>query len=200
MKTFILITGRSVMKQARMISMFFALGVLVFTPMVQGQTKTPEEQIQNAMSAAPPSIAKDATIMDWPAKEGDKLTVLRKGTDAWTCLPDYPGSPGNDPMCLDKMWMVWLEAYMTKTEPKLTAPGIGYMLQGGSDASNTDPFATAPPAGAQWLTAPPHIMVVLPGKLDPAVFSTDHHSGGPWIMWGGTPYEHLMVPVQEGSK
>jgi hypothetical protein len=200
MKTFILITGRSVMKQARMISMFFVLGVLVFTPMVQGQPKTPDEKSQNAMSAAPPSIAKDAAIMDWPAKEGDKPTVLRKGSNAWTCLPDYPGSPGNDPMCLDKMWMVWLEAYLTKTEPKLTAPGIAYMLQGGSDASNTDPFATAPPAGAQWLTAPPHIMVVLPGKLDPAVFSTDHHSGGPWIMWGGTPYEHLMVPVQEGSK
>jgi hypothetical protein len=158
MKTLILITGRSVMKQARVIPVFLALGVLVFTQMVQGQPKTPEEKIQNTMSAAPSSIAKDATIMDWPAmdwpaKEGDKLTALRKGTNAWTCLPDYPGSPGNDPMCLDKMWMVWLEAYMTKTEPKLTAPGIAYMLQGGSDASNTDPFATAPPAGAQWLTA-----------------------------------------------
>jgi hypothetical protein len=188
------------MKQVRMISVCLALVVLVCTPMVQGQLKTSEETIKNATSAAPASIAKDATIMDWPSREGDKLTVLRKGTNAWTCLPDYPGSPGNDPMCLDRMWMVWLEAYMTKTEPKLTAPGFAYMLQGGSDASNSDPFATTPPAGAQWLTAPPHIMVVLPGKLDHSVFSTDHHSGGPWIMWGGTPYEHLMVPVQEGSK
>jgi hypothetical protein len=23
---------------------------------------------------------------------------------------------------------------------------------------------------------------------------------GPWIMYGGTPYEHLMVPVKEGLK
>jgi hypothetical protein len=62
--------------------------------------------------------------MDWPAKEGDKPAVLRKGANAWTCLPDYPGSPGNDPMCLDKMWRVWLEAYMAKTTPMLAALGI----------------------------------------------------------------------------
>jgi hypothetical protein len=197
MKTLILITGRRVMKQPSMISMLLALGVLfVCTQIVQGQTKTPEEKIQNAMSAAPPSIAKDASIMDWPAEAGGKLTELRKGTNAWTCLPDDPSTPTNDPMCLDKMWMVWLQAWMSKTEPKITAPGIGYMLQGGSHASNTDPFATEPPAGQQWLIAPPHTMVVVPGKLDPAVFSSDPHSGGPWVMWGGTPYEHLMVPVK----
>jgi hypothetical protein len=174
--------------------------LLVLEPSNRGQQKTLDEKIQNAMSAAPSSIAKDATIMDWPAKKGDELTVLRKGTNAWTCLPDYPGSAGNDPRCLDKMGMVWLKAYLNKTEPKLTAPGIAYMLQGGSAASNTDPFATAPPAGAQWLTPPPHIMVVPPGKLDSAVLATDHPSRGPWTMWGGTPYEHFIVPVQEGSK
>jgi hypothetical protein len=37
---------------------------------------------------------------------------------------------------------------MAQTEPKLSAPD--YMLQGGSDASNTDPFANQPPAGQQW--------------------------------------------------
>jgi hypothetical protein len=71
MKTLILITGRRVMKQPSMISMLLALGVLfVCTQIVQGQTKTPEEKIQNAMSAAPPLIAKDASIMDWPAEAG----------------------------------------------------------------------------------------------------------------------------------
>jgi hypothetical protein len=45
----------------------------------------------------------------------------------WTCLPDDPSIPANDPMCLDKMSMVWTHAWMTKTELKLTAPGIGYM-------------------------------------------------------------------------
>jgi hypothetical protein len=81
-------------------------------------------------------------------------------------------------------------------EPKLSAPGIGYMLQGGGSASNTDPFTKKPAPGDTWMKEPPHIMWFPAGKLDAGVYSTDMHSGGPWIMWGGTPYEHLMVPVQ----
>ncbi len=153
-------------------------------------------KIQNAMSAGPAAIAKNATIMDWPAKEGDEPPVLRKGTNEWTCFPDDPGSPGNDPMCFDKTWMVWADAWMHKKDLKITTAGIAYMLQGGSDASNTDPFATKPAPGEKWINAKPHLMVLVPGKLDPKLYSSDPNSGGPWIMWGGTPYEHLMVPVK----
>jgi len=28
-------------------------------------------------------------------------------------------------------------------------------------------------------------------------FSTDPKNGGPWVMWKGTPYAHLMVPVSD---
>ena len=38
-------------------------------------------------------------------------------------------------------------------------------------------------------------MILLPGPLDQTVFSTDHHSGVPYIMWAGTPYEHIMMPI-----
>ena len=31
---------------------------------------------------------------------------------------------------------------------------------------------------------------------DPSVYSSDANSGTPWIMWAGTPYEHLMIPVK----
>jgi len=30
-------------------------------------------------------------------------------------------------------------------------------------------------------------------------FTTDHTSGQPYIMWEGTPYEHIMMPVAEGA-
>jgi len=40
-------------------------------------------------------------------------------------------------------------------------------------------------------------LAIVPGDLDPADFSTDHTSGEPYIMWEGTPYEHLMVPVTD---
>jgi hypothetical protein len=158
--------------------------------------KSKEEKIRNAMSAAPKAIAKDATILDYPAQEGGEMPVLRKGTNEWTCLPDDPKTPGNDPMCLDRMAVKWAQAWMSKTEPKITAAGIGYMLQGGSTPSNSDPFAKKPSAGEKWMKEAPHLMIFQVVKLDPTIYSSDPHSGGPWIMWGGTPYEHLMVPVK----
>ena len=54
-------------------------------------------KIQNATSAAPASIARGATVMDWPVTEGAEMAVLRKGTNDWTCLPDDPTTPSNDP-------------------------------------------------------------------------------------------------------
>lgn len=154
-------------------------------------------KIQNAMSAAPARIARGATVVDWSAKEGGEMPVLRKGTNEWTCLPDDPTTPANDPQCVDKMAMEWAKAWMSHGTPNLASPGIGYMLQGGGSASNTDPFATKPAAGESWMKEPPHLMIfpATGTKLDPAVYG-DMHSGGPWIMWGGTPYEHLMVPVK----
>lgn len=168
--------------------------VTQMTTQVTAAPGTAEWKIQNAMSAAPADIAKGATVVDWPGADG-KLAELRKGTNGWTCLPDYPASPGNDPMCVDQPAMEWFQAYMQKKTPNLKQAGIGYMLQGGSDPSNTDPFAEKPAPGEDWMNAPPHIMVFPTGKLDTKVYGVAMN-GGPWIMWSGTPYEHLMVPVQ----
>lgn len=162
-----------------------------------GAAKSKEAKMQNAMSAAPAAIGMNATLLDWPEKPGGAPVTLKQGSNGWTCLPDNPASPGNDPMCMDRNAMPWLEAYMAqkKAPPKLAQPGISYMLQGGSDASNTDPFVTKP-ADGKWMTAPPHIMLFPAGKLDPNAYGTSHDSGGPWIMWAGTPYEHLMIPAK----
>lgn len=160
---------------------------------------TPQDadaRIRSAMSAAPASISAQATVLEWPSRPGAKPATLRAGSNAWTCLPDNPATPGNDPMCLDKQWMAWVQAYMTHTRPKITGVGMAYMLQGGTDASNTDPFADKPAPGEQWMKAPPHVMVLSPTKWDSAMYSSDMSSGQPWVMFKGTPYEHLMVPVQ----
>ena len=165
-------------------------------PKAKAAPRTKEWKVQNALSAAPRAIGKDATVLDHPAKEGGEMPVLRKGTNDWTCFPDDPITPSNDPMCLDKNSVAWAEAWMGKKEPKLSGPGIAYMLQGGGSASNTDPYATKPAAGEKWLKEAPHVMVFPGTKLDAKLHSTDPYSGGPWIMWAGTPYEHLMVPVK----
>ena len=61
----------------------------------QHKPKSDAELIANAMSAAPPAISHDATII---AMDGDKKRTLRAGKNEYTCVPDDPGSPGNDPM------------------------------------------------------------------------------------------------------
>ena len=40
------------------------------------------------------------------------------------------------------------------------AVGVMYMLEGGTDASNTDPYATKPTADNDWVKTGPHVMIV----------------------------------------
>jgi hypothetical protein len=160
---------------------------------------TTTQKIANAMSAAPAAINKNATIMDWPEKEGGQPKQLRAGTNGWVCFPSSPtefgGASIDDPMCLDKQWQAWGDAWMSKTPPKVEGTGIGYMLKGDKGASNTDPFATGRTATNDWVVSPPHIMVLYADLKMLDAFPTDPNSGGPWVMWKGTPYAHLMVPV-----
>jgi hypothetical protein len=157
---------------------------------------TPEWKIQNALSAGPPAVTANAAVMDWPEAPGAAMKELRAGTNGWTCMPDIPSSPGTDPMCLDAAFMQWAGAWQSHTLPGLKAVGFAYMLQGGSDASNTDPFATHPDSGASWVNSGPHIMVVFPDPATIKGMSTDHTSGAPYVMFQNTPYAHVMMPVK----
>jgi hypothetical protein len=172
-----------------------AFGLARSAPAAGQATPDAQAKIDDAMRAAPASIAKDATILDFEMDAEGHFVVLREGSNGWSCFPDFPGSPSDDLMCLDAMWMEWMNGLMANRAPQITGPGIAYMLQGGTDASNTDPFATEPAAGAEWVVSPPHLMILVPEDLDQTVFSTEPNNGGPWIMFPGTPYEHLMMPV-----
>lgn len=159
--------------------------------------KTKGQKIVNAMTAAPRSISGKATIMDWPATEGGQMTTLRAGTNGWTCLPDFPITKGNDPMCIDDQWMNFMGAVMTKGTPKVSHAGIGYMTAPGRGTygSNTDPFATKATADNEWGFDSPHIMLLVTEPRALEGIPTTRQSGGPWVMWKGTPYAHIMVPV-----
>jgi hypothetical protein len=156
-------------------------------------------KIENAMSAAPSSVSATATILDWEMDDAGKFVVLQDGSNGWFCLPDDPTTPSDDPMCVDQAWLDWVYAFAAGKEPPTQVAGLAYMLQGGTAASNTDPAATEPAAGEDWITDPPHVRVILPDDLDQDVFSTDHASGQPYIMWAGTHYEHIMMPVADGE-
>ena len=161
---------------------------------------TKAQKIADAMKAAPRSISAKATIMDWPATEGAKMVTLRAGTNGWTCLPDFPATRGDDPMCVDDQWMSFMSALMTKATPQIAREGIGYMTSGGSYGSNTDPFATKATPDNDWGYDPPHVMLLVPDSRALEGIPTKRQGGGPWVMWAGTPYAHIMVPLTSPKK
>lgn len=148
--------------------------------------------VESAISAAPASIQSAAAVMTMDGK------VLRKGTNGWTCYPDDPASPGNDPMCVDKNGLAWVNAEMAKKPPP-KAVGLAYMLQQGSDASNLDPSLAKPPAGQKWVTTGPHMMILSAEVAAASGYPTKQANPDttkPYVMYGGTPYAHIMFPVK----
>ncbi|HEU4700073.1 MAG TPA: hypothetical protein VFS40_12900 [Gemmatimonadales bacterium] len=150
-----------------------------------------EALIRQALSAGPPHVTEDATVMA-PDSLG-RLMELRRGTNGFTCFPDSPDTPGLDPMCVDAQGLRWLESWMRHDmRPGNTAPGIVYMLQGATDISATDPWAR-PGRETRWIVSPPHYMVLWPFDTLVTGLSARPKRTGSWIMWAGTPYAHLMV-------
>jgi hypothetical protein len=150
--------------------------------------------IMTAMSAAPASISGNATLIDMNAK-ADSLKVLRTGTNGWTCVADDTTAHHMGPLCADQQWMNWFQAWMSKKQPVVTMVGTAYMLAGANDASNTDPFATKPEAGKDWIVSGPHIMTIAPGGHAYDGIPHEANNAAPYVMFAGTPYAHVMVPV-----
>lgn len=154
------------------------------------------EKIANAASSAPSSVSAKATVLDWPANEGTAPEILRPGNNGWSCFPDMPETQGNDPMCVDETWMKWVEAYLAHKTPEITRVGIGYMMaSGGAWGSNTDPYAMTETPDNKWGHHNPHMMILVPDTKALTGVSTDPNNGGPYVMWTGTPYAHIMAPT-----
>jgi len=153
-----------------------------------------DDPIASAERAAPAAVSKAAAIVTLDAD--GKMTELRKGTNGWTCMPDSPATPGPDPMCMDPNATEWAMAWMNHKAPPAEKAGIMYMLAGGTDASNTDPYATKPTEGGDWLHTGPHMMVVgSASALNGYPSGANPDTKAPYVMWAGTPYAHLMIPV-----
>jgi len=118
---------------------------LLFASVLQAGAQDKQALIREALSAAPPEVAKTAIVKNWDG------TVLK--------------------------------------------PGTAYMLAGDVGSSNTDPYAEAPTSNNQWVEPGPHLMVLVPNPAELDGVSTDPYGGGPFVMWKGTPYVHIMVPV-----
>lgn len=151
-----------------------------------------ESRIALARSAAPASISANATVM----VDGK---VVAQGSNGWTCMPDTMPGDGAA-MCNDATWMKMMMAVGGKQDFVADGVGISYMLQGdiGAGVSNSDPYHPDPKNAADYVETGPHLMIVVPKQLLKGI-TDDPSSGGPYVMWGSTPYAHIMVPVGDGT-
>jgi hypothetical protein len=191
---------------ARVVLVFAVWGSIAagWVPLVQadaeaaktGSAPSDAELIKSAVSAAPAVVGKDATIVSIGAD--GKMMTLRAGTNGFTCMPDNPATPGPDPMCMDANSMEWVHALVAHKPPPAGKVGLMYMLAGGTDASNTDPYADKPTSNNHWIKTGPHVMIV---GADPSFYDqypkgADPNTRVPYVMWSGSPYQHLMVPIK----
>jgi hypothetical protein len=154
----------------------------------EGKDETKEAKIARAMAAGPPEIAKDARIVD--QDEHGTETVLREGTNGFTCFPGHPGAVGDDAQCMNAAALRWQRDFLAlKPKPTNTEPGIVYMLSGATDWSASDPNATS----GNPIKEPPHWMIMWPFDPKTSGFGSEAKQTGTWIMYAGTPWAHLMI-------
>jgi hypothetical protein len=171
--------------------MKFVLAVSVYlsaTGISNAETNL-DREVAMARSAAPAAISRDATIV----VDGK---VVVEGSNGWTCMPE-----GGAPMCNDEVWMRAMKAIGGKADFKADRIGISYMLLGdppGLGVSNSDPFHPKPQQAADYVETGPHLMIIVPKHMLKGI-TDDPSGGGPYVMWGNTPYAHIMVPVTDSK-
>jgi hypothetical protein len=147
-----------------------------------------QAKIARALSAAPAEVTKGARIVDTDAQ--GKTTVLREGSNGFTCLPGNPKVVGEPPMCADAASLQWFADFKAhKPKPTNTVPGITYMLAGATQRSDSDPYDQTSPA----MTIGPHWMIMWPFDPKTSGLPAAYKPAGAFIMWAGTPYAHVHV-------
>ncbi len=142
--------------------------------------------------AAPRSVVDHATIM--AMEPGGAMRIVKQGDNGFTCM-----DPDNSPMCADKAAMEWVDAWQGHKAPPESGLGFIYMLAGDTGTSNTDPYATKETTDNNWIKTGSHVMIV--GSAAKEMAKNYPHDAKPdptkpYVMWAGTPYEHLMMPVR----
>ena len=152
---------------------FLFTALVVQASLAAGQGQNDSDKIKAALSAAPRSVAGQVTVMEWADRR-----VLREGSNGYFCFAMLPdGQPY--PMCIDEAWIGWFEAAVKQeAPPALSRLAIGYWLQGAGGEAEA-----------------PHVAILVPDARMLDGVTTDPSRGGPWVMFEGTPYVHLMVPA-----
>ena len=178
-----------------------ALGLTAQAGEPDGAHDGAEWQIWAYSSAAPAPLGTNATVL------GLDGSVLREGTNGWTCMvgnprpaPEggWPTAHDAMPVCTDDVGMKWMSDFMAGKAPEIERDTFMWMLHGDVGEDNTTAGvlnkadATDP---SQWIESGPHLMLLPkdPSSLDG--MSDDFNIGAPYVMFPGTPGAHVMIPT-----
>jgi hypothetical protein len=171
-----------------------ALALLVGGNVAQAQFPTEEiptsepAYLAKVKTAAPEQIVSKATIV---MTQDGKPRTLQTGNNGFTCFV----GPDGTPTCADANAMEWINAVRSKADPP-NKIGFIYMLAGDTGTTNHDPHARA--THQHWVQTGPHVMIVGPMVREMPGYSRSvdvADANQPYVMYPGTAYEHLMLPV-----
>lgn len=125
------------------------------------------------------------------------MMTIREGKNGWWCMADNPASmPGPDPMCGDANALEWAQA-LDGQDRSTGGQGRVHLHAVRERQQQRDPYAAGPEEGNHWVTTGPHVMVLnATGMMAGYPDAADADTAVPYVMWPGTPYAHLMIPVQ----
>jgi hypothetical protein len=168
-----------------------------------------ERQIAAAVSPLPEPFRKGAKVLGYD--ETGKVVTLRAGTNDMICLADNPKNPRFHVSCYHKS----LDAFMSRgrelraknlTEEQvdstrarevraksLVMPARPAALYQYFAARDSVDAATGAVKGAQYL----YVVYTPYATYQTTGISEAPVPGGPWIMFPGTPFAHLMISPQK---
>lgn len=157
-----------------------------------------EWEIQAYTSAAPSFIGDHATVV------GISGEVLREGTNGWRCEPFMPMPKGGfktphgaAAACSDKNAVAWANAYKANTNPELESDGWIWMLHGDLGVDNFKPYTDGQKdmGHKHFIESGAHLMLMPKDPTSMDNQTTDYTTGAPYVMFKGTPYVHMMIPL-----
>jgi hypothetical protein len=74
------------------------------------------------------------------------------------------------------------------------------MLAGDDAVNNADTYDVKRDPGEVWVQEGPHLMIVVPDAKTLEGIPDDPNNGGPYVMFKGTAYAHIMLPVAPRSR
>lgn len=188
-----------------------ALTVVTVTPLHAQHAwsgLSPEQQIRVAVLAAPEEMQAGATVQGWDAS--GTFTTLRDGTNELVCMAPDPDADAFEVSChhrgleaffargreLSAQGVTGNERTRTRWQEheagKLPIPygSVNYILTGsGYDAADNtvvDPYL-------RWT-------IYTPGATVESTGLSTQPTGGPWLMFAGTPGAHIMItPPRPGG-